>query len=89
MKNLFLILTSAAFLAASSVFQSSYAPGSRIQLLAHNAYPDHGKYEDRLDKAIASGTPFAVEEDLAWIDGKSLLIHGAKNAGAGDPTPET
>jgi len=30
-----------------------------------------------------------VEEDLAWIDGKSLLIHGAKNAGAGDPTLET
>lgn len=64
-------------------------PGARLQMLAHNAYPDHGKYADRLDRAIASGTPFVVEEDLAWVDGKSLVIHGAKNASAADPTLET
>jgi hypothetical protein len=68
---------------------SKLPPSARIQLLAHNAYPDHGKYADRLDRAIAAGTPFTVEEDLAWIDGKSLLIHGAKNAAADDPTLET
>jgi hypothetical protein len=27
-----------------------------------------------------------VEEDLSWIEGKSLLIHGAKNLGGDDPT---
>uniref|UniRef100_A0A372IRZ3 Uncharacterized protein n=1 Tax=Paracidobacterium acidisoli TaxID=2303751 RepID=A0A372IRZ3_9BACT len=64
-------------------------PGARTILLAHNAYPDHGKYEDRLDRAIATGVPFVVEEDLAWIDGKSLLIHGAKNASGEDPTLES
>ncbi len=68
---------------------AQYAPGSRVQILAHNAYPDHGKYEDRLDRAIASGTPFVVEEDLAWVDGRSLLIHGSKNVTAEDPTLET
>ena len=68
----------------------NFAPGSRILMLAHNAYPDHGKYDDRLDRAIAAGVPFVVEQDLSWIDGKSLMIHGAKNASGGeDPTLET
>ncbi|HEX4165358.1 MAG TPA: hypothetical protein VHZ55_07780 [Bryobacteraceae bacterium] len=68
---------------------ASFAPGSRIQILAHNAYPDHGNYSDRLDRAIASGVPFVVEEDLAWVDGKSLLIHGAKNVASDYPTLES
>lgn len=61
------------------------------QVWAHNAYPDHGQYGDRLDRAIATGTPFMVEEDLAWVDGKSVVIHGAKNvtAGGDDPTLES
>jgi hypothetical protein len=83
--------TAAALLLSAAIaakLQSSYSPGSRVQVLAHNAYPDHGKYADRLDRAIASGTPFVVEEDLAWINGRSLLIHGAKNAASDDPTLE-
>ena len=68
--------------------RANFAPGARIQVLAHNAYPDHGKYADRLDHAIASGMPFVVEEDLAWLDGRSVVIHGAKNASADDPTLE-
>jgi hypothetical protein len=63
-----------------------YAPGSRTVVLAHNAYPDHGKYGDRLDRVVGTGRPFVVEEDLSWLDGKSLLIHGAKNVGGDDPT---
>jgi hypothetical protein len=66
--------------------KTSFVPGKRIEVLAHNAYPDHGKYGDRLDRVIAGGKPFAVEEDLAWIDGKSLLIHGARNVAQDDPT---
>lgn len=62
------------------------APQSRTLMWAHNAYPDHGKYADRLDRALASGHPFVVEEDLAWIDGQSLLIHGARNVSGDDPT---
>jgi hypothetical protein len=68
---------------------NTYAPGSRTQILSHNAYPDHGKYADRLDRTLAAGLPVAIEEDLAWIDGKSLLIHGAKNATPDDPTLES
>jgi hypothetical protein len=72
--------------AVAAKLTNTYAPGSRIQILSHNAYPDHGKYADRLDRTIASGMPFVVEEDLAWIEGRSLLIHGAKAAGSDDPT---
>lgn len=79
----------AALTALSCQAQHNVEPAARLQVLAHNAYPDHGKYADRLDRAIATGTPFVVEEDLAWIDGKSLLIHGSKNASADDPTLET
>lgn len=68
---------------------SPLAPGARTVMLAHNAYPDHGKYSDRLDRALSSGQPFAVEEDLSWTDGKSLMIHGAKNVGGDDPSLES
>jgi hypothetical protein len=67
----------------------TFAPGSRTVILSHNAYPDHGKYADRLDRAIAAGLPFATEQDLAWVDGRSLEIHGEKNVTAEDPTLET
>jgi hypothetical protein len=79
-------LLAAAAIAANT---AAYVPGSRVQILSHNAYPDHGKYEDRLDRAIAAGLPMATEQDLAWIDGKSLEIHGAKNVSGEDPTLET
>jgi hypothetical protein len=58
-------------------------------MLAHNAYPDDGKYGDRLDRVIAAGVPFVVEEDLVWVDGRSLLIHNAKAASADSPTLES
>jgi hypothetical protein len=75
--------------AGAATMANSFGPGTRVVILSHNAYPDHGKYADRLDRAIAAGVPFATEQDLAWIDGRSLEIHGAKNASADDPTLET
>jgi hypothetical protein len=75
--------------AGAANMTGSFGPGSRTVILSHNAYPDHGKYADRLDRAIAAGLPFATEQDLAWIDGKSLEIHGSKNASGDDPTLET
>jgi hypothetical protein len=73
---------------AASKTENSFSPGARTLMLAHNAYPDHGKYADRLDRAIEAGLPFVVEEDLAWMDGRSFLIHGAKSAASADPTLE-
>jgi hypothetical protein len=86
---LFALVALTAIPCCAQLGHSNVQPAARIQVLAHNAYPDHGKYADRLDRAIAAGTPFVVEEDLAWMEGKSLLIHGSKNASADDPTLET
>jgi hypothetical protein len=83
------ILVSGALLLTAIAGNQGLVPGSRIQVLAHNAYPDHGKYGDRLDRAISAGVPFVVEEDLSWVDGHSVLIHGAKNVGGDDPTLES
>jgi hypothetical protein len=83
------LCASATLLIAAAVaakLTNTYAPGYRVQILSHNAYPDHGKYADRLDRTIAAGMPIVVEEDLAWVDGRSLLIHGAKASGSDDPT---
>ena len=92
MRNRLLTFTASAVLlmtAFAAKMTNTYAPGSRVQVLAHNAYPDHGKYADRLDRALAIGAPFVVEEDLAWVEGRSLLIHGAKNLTPDDPTLES
>jgi hypothetical protein len=75
--------------AVAASLPNTYAPGSRTQILSHNAYPDHGKFADRLDRTLAAGLPATVEEDLAWVDGRSLLIHGGKNATADNPTLES
>jgi hypothetical protein len=75
--------------AVAAGLTNTYAPGSRTQILSHNAYPDHGKFADRLDRTLAAGVPVIVEQDLSWVDGRSLMIHGAKNVAADDPTLES
>jgi hypothetical protein len=92
MKKLSLAAVAAAVLVATAIVAGAagtFGPGSRTVVLSHNAYPDHGKYADRLDRAIAAGVPFATEQDLSWVDGKSVEIHGAKNVGGDDPSLET
>jgi hypothetical protein len=86
--TVFLALASLAAIAAK-MHQSPFEPGARTLMLAHNSYPDDGKFGDRLDRVIATGVPFVVEEDLVWVDGRSLLIHNAKAAGSDSPTLES
>ena len=85
------MIIAASFALATVAFAQTgtFAPGSRTLMLAHNAYPDHGKFTERIDQALATGHPVVVEQDLSWIDGKSLMIHGAKNVGSDDPSLET
>lgn len=65
---------------------SSFA-ADRVVLDAHNCYPYDGKYQDRIDLALKTGLPLAIEQDLAWYvdpatgQGRSLLIHGSKPNG--------
>jgi hypothetical protein len=45
----------------------AYLPGRRVLLDAHNAYPEQGLWHDRIDRALATGVPLAIEQDLAWL----------------------
>jgi hypothetical protein len=45
----------------------AFEHGGRVLLDAHNAYPYHGQWRDRIDRALATGVPVAIEEDLAWV----------------------
>lgn len=63
-----------------------FAPGGRVLLDAHNAYPENGKFTDRIERALATGLPVAIEQDLWWfVDprsgvGRSVVSHGGEDA---------
>ena len=46
---------------------SGFAPGERVLLDAHNAYPERGRFAGRIDDALATGLPVAIEQDLYWV----------------------
>ena len=70
-----------------------YGPGTRVLLDAHNAYPERGRWTDRIDHALATGTPIAIEQDLYWskpqrsAEYTSVVAHD-DDALAGAPTLE-
>src|SRR5262245_4850878 len=60
----------------------SAAPGGRVLLDAHNCYPYDGKWPERIDRALSTGAPLAIEQDLFWYTDKatgtsrSVVTHG-------------
>ena len=60
----FIAFTFAATVAAQK--PARFEPGRRVLLDAHNAYPYQGRWTDRIDRALATGTPVAIEQDLIW-----------------------
>jgi glycerophosphoryl diester phosphodiesterase len=54
----------------------------RVLLDAHNAYPYQGRWTDRIDRALATGIPLAIEQDLVWRPStsgrpaRSIVSHG-------------
>jgi hypothetical protein len=61
---------------------SSFGPGTRVLLDAHNAYPYEGRFGDRLKRALGTGVPLAIEQDLVWCPGAGgafdvLVAHDA------------
>ena len=77
----------------SSIDNRQFLPGQRILLDAHNAYPDRGRFADRIDVALATGLPIAIEQDLAWCAGPGgtlapLVSHESTCVG-GEPTLES
>ena len=76
---------------AAEAQPTAFLPGSRVLLDAHNCYPYHGQWADRLDRALETGVPLAIEQDLAWYSdpttGKSwsIVAHNQPFSGE-DPT---
>jgi hypothetical protein len=44
--------------------QQGFGPGQRVMLDAHNAYPQNDRWRDRIDRALSTGFPVAIEQDL-------------------------
>jgi hypothetical protein len=61
--------------------ESSEIP-RRVLLDAHNCYPYNGRWTDRINRALATGLPVAIEQDLVWYrdpktgQSRSLVSHG-------------
>ena len=68
-------------------------PGSRTVMDAHNCYPYFEWWSDRIDRALSTGGPVAIEQDLAWYTDKatgkswSVVTHGEPVSGH-EPTME-
>lgn len=67
---------------------AGFLPGERVVLDAHNAYPYQGRWNDRIDRAMDTGFPVAIEQDLVWRDGESVVSHGEPFTGD-EPALET
>lgn len=61
---------------------AALTPGSRVVMDAHNCYPYAGQWADRIERALKTGTPLAIEQDLFWYTdphthrSQSLVTHG-------------
>lgn len=66
-------------LATPAAQTPALTPGTRVLLDAHNAYPYDGKFADRVERALATGVPVAIEQDLIWRaaanGGESVVGH--------------
>ena len=84
--RLALCLALCLFACVAAGAQSIPSPGSRTILDAHNCYPYFEWWTDRIDRALSTGTPVAIEQDLAWYtDSKtnkswSVITHGGFSA---------
>src|SRR5262249_16129895 len=71
--------------------ETAISPGTRSVMDAHNCYPYFEWWSDRIDRALATGTPLAIEQDLYWHTDKrtgkswSVLAHGGPSSG-NEPT---
>jgi hypothetical protein len=58
---------------------------------AHNCYPYEGQWTDRVDRALKTGFPVGIEQDMAWyVDpatgkGRAVVSHDDKTKGS-EPT---
>jgi len=77
------LITAGCAAADTGVPTTAITPGTRVMMDAHNAYPYNGRFADRIDRALATGLPIAIEQDLVWrpatehLPARSIVSHGA------------
>lgn len=65
--SLFVICLIASVLVfPAAVATAGFLPGERVVVEAHNCYPYHGRWNDRIDHALEAGFPLGIEIDLCW-----------------------
>ena len=89
---LFLVSLALPVCAATNLMPG-FLPGQRVLLDAHNCYPYEGQWTNRLERALATGTPLGIEVDLIWhplpTSGSPRIVvrHGGQARG-NEPTLE-
>jgi len=78
-------LLGCAALAAQSGAPRSPAPFASPLFDAHNCYPYEGQHKDRIDRALATGFPVAIEQDIGLFQGEAVVTHTEKTTGS-EPT---
>jgi hypothetical protein len=71
-----------ALVCAAQTSPLDFLNRNRPVLDAHNCYPYEGKWADRVDRALRTGFPVGIEQDLAWDKGRVVVSHEAKTTGA-------
>jgi hypothetical protein len=85
MRTLLLALLSVPLFGQASL---DFLNHNRPVLDAHNCYPYKGEFKDRIDRALKTGFPVGIEQDLAWaVDpatgkGRPVVTHSAKTTGS-------
>jgi len=76
------LLAALAFAALTlSGQQLDFLNHGRPVLDAHNCYPYEGQWSDRIDRALKTGFPVAIEQDIAWGRGMPVVTHTSKTKG--------
>ena len=60
------VLVLGATLQGATPIADALTPGTRVLLDAHNCYPYDGQWPERIERALGTGLPLAIEQDLAW-----------------------
>jgi len=90
----FLLISTCLLLGSEVGPKPAITPGSRVLMDAHNCYPYGGRWADRIERALKTGPPLAIEQDLFWYPdphthhSQSFVTHGKPIQG-NEPTMRT
>ncbi len=82
------VLLTFAFLIGRAQPALEFLNHNRPVLDAHNCYPYEGQWKDRIDRALKTGFPVGIEQDMAWyIDpatgkGRAVVSHTSQTNGS-------